>query len=311
MFGPLVIARSVFALEDGWSDLEPPCLWQAMSKAICRKTSDKKRRIAVNDSKQLYTPARGLHHLERGVLSFAALAGLESQRLDELLHAVAYDAPSRQPDQLWYSDDTGGPLLPSTIDSGQLTISKGQLRRAAEAGGVQMDHLNAAVIYEDRFNHMVAATRSKASCTWTFVAGHLLAIWKAHGERDPLVVIDRQGGRQHYRDQLAMVFEGAEVDVLGETPLSSDYQIIDGDRRMTVLVQTGSEERHLPVALASMTAKYLRELLMSRFNAFWLSHQPQTAPTAGYAKDGKRFLADIEPLIVKLGIDRSELIRAR
>jgi len=311
MFGPLVIARSVFVLEGALSDAEPPCLWKAMDKAICRKPSDKRRRIAVNDSKQLYTPAKGLGHLERGVLSFTALAGLDIESLDDLLRGVAYDAPSRQPDQLWYVDDHGGPTLPAALDRGQLAIARSQLRRAADARAVTLDNLNAAVIYEDRFNQMVKATRSKARCSWTFIGGHLLAIWNKFGEARPLVVLDRQGGRQRYRDALALLFDGAEVDVLGESPLSSDYRIIQGNRTMTVLVQTSSEERHLPVALASMTAKYTRELLMSRFNAFWHDKAPDVRPTAGYAKDGRRFLQDIEPVIQQMGLDPATLVRQR
>jgi hypothetical protein len=65
------------------------------------------------------------------------------------------------------------------------------------------------------------------------------------------------------------------------------------------------------VALASMTAKYVRELLMDRFNRFWQHHAPDLKPTAGYVQDGRRFLAEIDPLIQSLGIDRRQLIRQR
>ena len=52
-------------------------------------------------------------------------------------------------------------------------------------------------------------------------------------------------------------------------------------------------ERHLPTALASMTAKYLRELAMRPFNAFWQRHVPGLAPTAGYPSDSRRFWNEI------------------
>ncbi len=310
MFGPLVIARSVFVLADAERSEQPPCLWRALSKAVCRKASDKRRRVAVSDSKQLYTPAKGLGHLERGVLAFASLAGCEPGRLDDLLAAVAYDAASRQPDQLWYLDEVGGPTLPHAMDSGRLTIARSQVRRAAEAGAVKLASINAAILYEDRFNHMVQATRSKARCSWTFIAGHLRHIWQQFGEHEPIVVLDRQGGRQHYRDDLALEFDAAAVDVLGESPLCSAYRIVERDRAMRVIVQTDSEAAHLPVALASMTAKYLRELLMSRFNAYWRAHAPTLRPTAGYTTDGRRFLRDIQPVIQQLGLDPATLIRS-
>jgi hypothetical protein len=52
-------------------------------------------------------------------------------------------------------------------------------------------------------------------------------------------------------------------------------------------------EKHLPTALASMTAKYLRELAMRPFNAFWQQHVTDLRPTAGYYNDAVRFYADI------------------
>ena len=43
-----------------------------------------------------------------------------------------------------------------------------------------------------------------------------------------------------------------------------------------------------------MTSKYLRELLMEMLNTYFQRHCPGITPTAGYYKDGRRFLADLE-----------------
>jgi hypothetical protein len=67
----------------------------------------------------------------------------------------------------------------------------------------------------------------------------------------------------------------------------------------------------MAVALASMLSKYLREVLMRRFNAFWAKHLPAVAPTAGYYNDGTRFLRDIDLTRKQLGIADEELIRCR
>ena len=48
-------------------------------------------------------------------------------------------------------------------------------------------------------------------------------------------------------------------------------------------------EEFLPTALASMTAKYLRELSMRAFNEFWCARVPGLRPTAGYPGDAPRF----------------------
>jgi len=176
-------------------------------------------------------------------------------------------------------------------------VARGMLTTAARDAGVSALDLGAAVVFEDRFNRMVAATRSKARCEWTFIAGHLMAIFQRYREHRPYVVVDRQGGRSHYTEGLSLLFDGARIEVRCETPLLSEYLIDAGDGSMVVSFAAASEERHLPVALASMTAKYLREVLMMRFNAFWRSHAPQLKPTAGYATDGRRFLRDIKPVI--------------
>jgi hypothetical protein len=311
MFGPLVIARSEFVIDGAAGDDELPSLWGLLKSAVCREPGDKKRRIAVNDSKRLYSPGSGAGRLERGVLAFCAAAGVEPGCTDDLLAAVAYDTASRSPDQLWYLTDDGGPALPTAIDAGQLAIARAQLRRAAERSGVRVLPPTAAVLFEDRFNAMVRATRSKARCAWSFIAGHLHAVWQQHGQNNPTIVIDRQGGRTRYLEPLALLFEHASVRVINETPILSSYEIHDGDRAMRVRCQTGSEEAHLPVALASMTAKYLRELLMMRFNAFWRTRRPDLKPTAGYVTDGRRFLEQIEPTIKAMGIDRAGLVRER
>ncbi len=67
----------------------------------------------------------------------------------------------------------------------------------------------------------------------------------------------------------------------------------------------------MPVALASMISKYTRELLMARFQSWFLGHTPRTfRPTAGYASDGKRFLTEISPLLPALGIEPGRLVRS-
>lgn len=53
-------------------------------------------------------------------------------------------------------------------------------------------------------------------------------------------------------------------------------------------------ERFIPVALASMTAKYLRELAMEAFNRYWIGRVGGLRATAGYPVDARRFLAETE-----------------
>ena len=70
-------------------------------------------------------------------------------------------------------------------------------------------------------------------------------------------------------------------------------------------------EEFLPTALASMTAKYLRELSMRAFNEFWCAHVPGLRPTAGYPADAPRFKQAIAAVQRELGIDDHVLWRNR
>ena len=65
------------------------------------------------------------------------------------------------------------------------------------------------------------------------------------------------------------------------------------------------------MALASMTCKYLRELLMHEFNRFWRNKVPGLAPTAGYPGDSRRFYNAIRPAVKELGLVRKRIWRSR
>ena len=74
---------------------------------------------------------------------------------------------------------------------------------------------------------------------------------------------------------------------------------------------TGAEDRSLPVALASMVSKYVRELFMELLNRWWAGRIEDLKPTAGYYADGQRFLRDIDQAIAAEGVDKSLLVRSR
>ncbi len=317
MFGPLLVARSVFAIPKLASGSRPPQLWQRLSKAVCRDLSGRKGRIAVADSKKVYTPASGLEHLERGVLAFAALAGHQPGDVGALLDCLQETA-HRQLDHLpWYAPCAERPwqVLPGACTSGEIAIARSMLRSTCERIGVQVPDMGAAVVFEDRFNTLVAQTRSKAAASFTFVARHLDAIWQRYGEHGPTVAVDRQSGRSQYRELLATSFPGAMITVLEESPQVSAYALSQPAsgarpaRSMQVSFEVEAESRHMPVALASMISKYVRELLMARFQAYFAHHAPTVKPTAGYASDAKRFWQEIEPVLPTLAIAPEALRR--
>ncbi|MEX2388100.1 MAG: hypothetical protein WD534_09490 [Phycisphaeraceae bacterium] len=316
LFGPLLVGRAVFALPDrppAGADpaADPPALWDLLGKVVCRKVNDKRRRLAVNDSKKLTTAAAGIRHLETGCLAFAAAAGHTPTTLDQWVACLGERCHEALEGLPWYAPCADRPwdVLPVRVDAGELAVARSMLAGGCQRAGVEVADIGAAVVLEDRFNRMVAATRSKAATSFTFVAGHLQHVWQTYGQHGPLVAVDRQGGRTHYRELLALSFPDAAMTVLDESPERSVYHLAGAERRMTVRFEVEAEQAHMPVALASMISKYTRELFMARFNAYFTTHLPDVAPTAGYAADAKRFWRDVEPALGQLGIRGEQLCR--
>ena len=96
-----------------------------------------------------------------------------------------------------------------------------------------------------------------------------------------------------------------------ESALISEYQVLGLGREVRLVFRPRAEGEALPVALASMLAKYLREVFMRQFNRFWLNHVPGLKPTAGYPGDARRFYNSIRAAMMKLGIEPEAVWRKR
>jgi len=317
LLGPLLVARTVFAIPklEAGPNSDPPNLWQRLSKTVCRNLTGRRGRIVVNDSKKVKTAAAGIKHLELGCLSFASLLGRDVQYLDQWLDLLGEDSHQNLVALPWYAptDDRPWEALPASVTSGEIAIARSMLMSTCNRIGVELADLGAAVVFEDKFNRMVTATRSKAALSFTFVAGHLLHIWQNYGRHQPQVFVDRQSGRMRYRELLAMNFPHTHIKVLDESPEYSSYQIEtesgQNHKTMSVHFLVDAEQAHLPVALASMVSKYTRELLMARFNHYFRTRLPHIKPTAGYATDGKRFIEELEPHLPAIGLEKKQLCR--
>ncbi len=312
-FGPLTIARFVLKIDTHTPDQPTPDVWKLLSRAICRELNDKKRRLAVNDSKKLHTPSAGISNIERAALAFAADHAAPLPDLGQWLTHIG-NVPIDDFQSLpWYAHSPATPWqpLPAAADPGKLAIDRATLRDAMTKASVELADLAVAPVLENRFNQMAQATRSKASVSFTFVAQHLTAIWDKFGQHDPIVVVDRQGGRAFYRELLQFAFPQARLTILDENENISGYRLIDtvSDRKMTITFEVESEERHLPAAMASVLAKYTRELLMARFQAYFTARLPEVKPTAGYGSDAKRFWLQLQPKLTELNIQQHHIKR--
>ncbi len=314
LLGPLCVGLAAFEVAD-WSPGDPaPDLWSLLSGAVCRKPGDKRRRVAIEDSKKLKLPndsptRHPLTHLERGVLTTLAAMNRPIASDTDLLTALSATEPASSP-QPWY---TGDPIaLPLATTADELSIAANTLARGFSQAGVRPIHLGCRVMHEAEFNALVTQWSTKAATTGLAIREHLRLAWREWGASAGSdaaedgsvlrVVCDRQGGRTAYAESLARWVTGAEVATLEESPARSRYLLRgtgdDGQpREMGVIFQPEAESACLPVALASMAAKLVRELQMMRLNRHFAQRLPELKPTAGYRQDAARWLRDARAVI--------------
>ncbi|MCP4709771.1 MAG: hypothetical protein GY869_14205, partial [Planctomycetes bacterium] len=123
---------------------------------------------------------------------------------------------------------------------------------------------------------------------------HIQRAFEQFGQSNLQIIIDKHGGRSHYRPILQRAFPNCQMKILKESDTTSSYLLTADQRTMKIHFIARGDDRQLPVSLASMTSKLLRELFLEMLNAYFQKLCPNLKPTAGYYTDGKRFLADLE-----------------
>ena len=269
-------------------------------------------RITIADSKAVYNPGGGLAGLERAVIPAwrlrAAPRAIDAGRWRELWNEAAPGAREQMEEAPWYAEyDEPLPIdLEQRAAAGAIELLRGGLA----AAGVELCDVRSAVLLPRRFNHEVEQSGGKGAVLSRMTIDLVRKALAGLSDEPRTIVCDKHGGRNRYGPLLQRAFPDVLVEVRGEGRAESMYRFGPEATRTEFRFVTGGE-RFLPAALASMTSKYLRELAMRAFNAFWTSKVPGLRPTAGYYTDALRFGRDIEPARKRLGIDDAILWRNR
>jgi hypothetical protein len=310
LLGPLVVGCCAFQVDADPMGAELPCLWKRLNRYVSRKRSKNGQKLHVNDSKVVYSPAGGLKELERSILALACTWQGWCENLEDLLARVAGHALPDLAEYAWYqrpADES----FPFCQDGLSVQLFASALREHMHRAESRCVHLAARVVSERQLNRMFEATRNKGNTLFSVSAIHLDELLRTYGDQGLVIVCDRQGGREHYGSLLRLMFPDWELTVVEEKDGRCEYRLHRGGQVVRLLFREEAEAACLPVAVASMLSKYLREALMRRFNAYWRQHLPDLAPTAGYYGDGTRFLQDIDAKRRELGVRDEELIRSR
>jgi len=313
LLGPLVVSASAFEVPVAVMKALPsaadgPDLWELLKSGVTPKAHKRDPRLAVADSKKLYG-AGGLAMLERAALSFCRQNGEALNSMRALLDRLCPQVANQLKNYPWYADSDVD--LPAACGDGDLATQRNSLSNTLSSAGVRFLGAWVEVLPVGRFNRLIDGTRNKAVVLFGQCARLIQRIADELGPRPLRVWVDRHGGRVRYRRPLMTAFEDAHIDVIEESPQRSSYRLNRPRAQWMIRFVRNGEKYHLPVALASIFSKYIRELFMACFNRYWVGQVPGLSPTAGYYQDGKRFLADIDEVITRISVDRLRLVRKR
>jgi len=297
-------------------------LYKLLRKAVVRSPAVCARRVAIADSKALYKAGLGLRLLERGVLAaLVAMRGSETLPANvggcvasarELIQLTGADPDGRRGEVACHQGDELA--LPCETEGSDLAVAAKRLSATCGAAGVALVGVRARLVYPAEFNELVDRYGTKGAAlshvTLALVRSLIDSLPTAHCPPPTSLFFDKHGGRNAYGALVQHHFPESWIRPVHEGRAESRYEWEHAGATIEAVFRVGCESM-LPTALASMTAKYHRELAMRAFNAFWAARAPGIRPTAGYPGDASRFKDEIAGVQRELGIEDRVLWRER
>ena len=305
ILGPLVVSSSTFLLPH---HLLTADLWQILRKSVGSRRKHLAGRVLITDSKKAFNKSLGTKHLKRTILACLRCLGKKPATLTELLSFLCPDGVEQLEFYPWYRDIESYKILADETD---MAIASAVLAEDLAANGITLLELKSCCIEVAYYNKMVGSVKNKASVLFTAVSQLIKNAFDNFAGEVLQIIVDRQGGRVRYQRILQRMFPELELKILKESPAVSSYELQADGKQMRLHFVVDADEQYFPVCLASMLSKYLRELLVDNINRYFVSHCAQLRPTAGYWKDGLRFIEDLKKNIPHVEFDSNQLIRCR
>lgn len=292
--GPLTIGSTAWYVPPAHAGVS---LYELLADEVAAGKEKKgSRKLPIADSKKLYSASGSVALLEQAILGGASFLGQTWNDWHSLWSGLQAQDPAQLATIPWHIDYQ--PPLPHEASSDQITTAKSAFDTSAKRTGARLVHLQAIAVYPQDFNTRLQQVSSKgellSQATMQLVQGNLLALRtlphaSATTEDNQVTIYcDKHGGRDRYAGMLQHLFGADQIHIGKESRDESIYRFSYEGWQLTIHF-TAKGEKNLPTALASMIAKYLREISMLPFNDFFIRHLPSLRPTAGYPEDAKRF----------------------
>ncbi len=306
LLGPLTVSSVAISMPD--SHLKSD-LWQTLTKAVSKQKKNLAGRLLIADSKKAYTRSAGPTHLRRAVLATLNILNTHPTNAFQLAQSLSGDCAQRLADYPWHKNLHNLSLDASPDD---IRLAATALKNTMTENNMHIISLASRCLDVAHYNNMVATVKNKSTVLFTAICqliGHVFT--SADPDQTIQIIVDRQGGRIAYAQPLLKMFPEMSLTIIKQEEKISSYEMTDGKKTMRIHFTTKADDRFLPVALASMTSKYLREIMMDSINAWFIEKHPNLKPTAGYWTDGQRFIKDLEKLMPDTPLAKNILVRCR
>ncbi len=306
LLGPLVISATAFSMQQ---QLLKADLWQKFSSAVKKNKRALSGKMLITDSKKAFcskASAKPRKHLEKTVLASLMSLGKAPKTTKQLLETLCPEAMLRLESYDWYGKNLDWQLEHNPDETAICSQVFTDSMAKSEIKLISMQSTCLDVAY---YNEMVEKIRNKSTVIFSALCGLIYDVLKNTDGQNYQFIIDRQGGRTKYTQPLRKMFPEMSLKILAEEKNISSYQMSTSQKTLRLHFLVKADEKQLPVSLASMVSKLVRELLVDRINSYFISQCPGLKPTAGYWSDGTRFVDEIQKHNVKY--DTSRLIRSR
>jgi ribonuclease HII len=290
--------------ENGLGPLLGPLVTTAITLEVARyqpgRHGDIGRELGIDDSKA--TAGFGQMAVAEG-LALAVherLQGHTPRDVDALFEGLLLDrpsalrggCPSRSEAQCW-SVQPALPCFGGEISEGRKVLA------GLAARGVRLVHARSALACTGSLNRLLRIGQSRVEVDLELMERLVLDAREKVGV-DVRAICGMVGGIRSYPEKMRHL----RKERISPRRAQGGTLAYDVEEVGHVRFEIDADARHLPVALASMLGKYVRELWMERQNRFYRGHAPELAEVSGYHDPvTQRFVRDSARLRARLGIE--------
>jgi len=294
--GPLCLGVAAFRVEAG-----PTPLFERCAAFVSRDPGAAPGHLPIDDSKRLFAGRADLSLLELTALAALSPAAPSPTTLEALVGGDPATWPA------WYGG--AADALPVSVAPDRVVAWRARWRDELARVGVTPLECRVRPVLEAELNSSLRGGLNKAQAVLARVGPLLAQVAALDPAADVDLHVDRLGGRKFYAPLLRSVFPLRAITIETETESCSSYELRDGARRIRVSFEVEGDGRHLEIALASIVAKYVRELFVARLNRHFAPRRADLRPTAGYPQDARRWLAELGSALT--ADERAALVRLK